>query len=67
MVLTCDYAIDRKKNFAIKKEDELEQEFHYPYQPLVVYTYNRNGIGKKRKTRIYDKEKYEEELRMRGG
>lgn len=72
MVLTCDYAIDRKKNFAIKRVDELEQEFHYPYQPLVVYTYeaavnSRNGIGKKRKTRIYDKEKYEEELRMRGG
>lgn len=43
MILTCDYEIDRKKNFAIKQADHLETEFYFPYQPLVKYTYKSKG------------------------
>lgn len=72
MVLTCDYDIDRKKNFAIRRVEKLEGEFHYPYQPLAVYSYEVSTKGKKNgdghsKCRIYNKENYEEEVRTRSG
>lgn len=69
MVLTCSYEIDKKKNFAMKQTDNL-QEFHYPYQPLVSYTYrqgsDKNG-GSVHKDRKYVKEDYQEEMKTRRG
>lgn len=70
MILTCDYEIDRKKNFAIKQADHLETEFYFPYQPLVKYTYKS-----KRKSSLsgtatlckYSKKEYQEEVRNRSG
>lgn len=72
MILTCDYEIDRKKNYAIRQIDTFKNEFHYPYQPLVIYNYikqesseNKREIGSK-KCR-YNKEEYYEEVRIRNG
>ena len=71
MILTCDYQIDKKKNFAIRQADHLENEFHYPYQPLVTYTYQqkRDPSQKdlKKSNRKYIKEDYQEEVRIRSG
>lgn len=72
MVLTCDYDIDRKKNYAIRKVGKLDGEFHYPYQPLATYLYEasakcKKSAGGKSRCRVYDKENYEEELRTRSG
>ena len=70
MILTCDYVIDKKKNYAIAQSDDIYHDFHYPYQPLVSYTYKLPqkktsvGSGKRRK---YVKEEYQEELRTRSG
>lgn len=66
-VLSCDYEIDRKKNFALKQTEDLEKEFHYPEQPLVFYSYKKAGGKKGSKHCRYVKEVYEEEMRRRGG
>lgn len=70
MVLTCDYVIDRKKNYALNQVEILENTFHFPYQPLVKYTYRNKAIKKpdgKSITRHYVKENYQEEVRTRLG
>ena len=71
MILTCNYEIDRKKNYAIRQVDSLEGEFHYPYQPLAVYSYKADGGNKDRRnkgySRKYVKEEYQEEMRSRKG
>lgn len=71
MILTCNYEIDRKKNYAIRQVDFLEGEFHYPYQPLAVYSYKADGGNKDRRSkgysRKYVKEEYQEEMRSRKG
>lgn len=71
MILTCDYQIDKKKNFAIRQADHLENEFHYPYQPLVTYTYQqKRGASQKdlkKSNHKYIKEDYQEEVRIRSG
>lgn len=70
MMLTCNYDIDRKKNYAIQQVDNLEKSFHYPYQPLARITYQSHmaaegsGTGKPRR---YDKLNYQEEVRERDG
>lgn len=70
MILTCDYEIDRKKNFAIRQVSKFEGEFHFPYQPLAIISIEasapKNGKPAKRK-RNYDKRNYQEELRNRNG
>lgn len=69
MVLTCDYEIDRKRNFALKQTDmdKFKKEFYYPGQPLVCYSYKKAG-GKSGSRRYkYVKEEYMEELRTRSG
>lgn len=71
MVLTCNYEVDRKKNYAIRQVDFFEGEFYYPYQPLAVYSYKADGENKDRKnkgySRKYVKEEYQEEMRSRKG
>lgn len=69
MVLTCDYAIDRKKNYAINQVETLENTFHYPYQPLVKYTYQAKKGKQSGKSVVkhYMKENYMEEMRTRSG
>lgn len=70
MILTCNYDVDRKKNYAIRQVDAFEREFHYPYQPLVIYSYkNRGSKGNncRGNSRKYVKEEYMEELRTRNG
>ena len=69
MILTCSYEIDKKKNFAIRQTDNL-QEFHFPYQPLASYTYKQDSErhnDKIHKNRRYVKEEYQEEMRTRCG
>ena len=39
MLLTCDYEIRNKRNYAIRQTEDLAGEFHYPDQPLVLYKY----------------------------
>ena len=39
MLLTCDYEIKNKKNYAILQTENLDSEFHYPNQPLVSFKY----------------------------
>lgn len=69
MVLACDYEIDRKRNFALKQTDmnKLENEFYYPEQPLVCYSYKKAGSKSGSKRYKYVKEEYMEELRTRSG
>lgn len=71
MILTCDYQIDKKKNYAIQQVEFLEKEFHYPYQPLVTYTYQQKTGSSKRNSKIsnhrYIKEEYQKEIRTRSG
>lgn len=69
MILTCDYEIDRKKNYAIKESENLDTDFHFPHQPLVSYVYKQGSSynNDKQKTRRYVKEEYQEELRTRSG
>lgn len=71
MILTCDYLIDKKKNYAIQQVDQLENEFYYPYQPLVTYTYQQkrgsSKEGSKKSNHRYIKEDYQEEVRTRSG
>ncbi|MDD3362681.1 MAG: hypothetical protein PHW34_13515 [Hespellia sp.] len=70
MILTCDYVIDRKKNYAVKQVDHPEKEFHYPYQPLVSYTYEQKNTKSEKasnKKRNYVKENYKEEIRAKSG
>lgn len=70
MILTCDYDIDRKKNYAIRQVAQLEGEFHYPFQPLAAITYQvrEEGQGnRQKKNRNYDKRNYQEEFRHRNG
>lgn len=71
MILTCNYEIDRKKNYAIRQVDSFKGEFHYPYQPLAVYNYETDGSNKdgknKGSSRKYIKEEYQEEMRSRKG
>ena len=70
MVLSCDYEIDRKKNFALKQTDlgQIDTEFYYPGQPLVCYSYKNTGSNKNgRRSCRYVKEEYKEELRSRSG
>lgn len=43
MILTCDYEIDRKKNYAVRQVEQLDGEFYYPYQPLAVMSYKEKG------------------------
>lgn len=70
MILTCDYEIDRKKNYAIKHVDNFQNEFFFPEQPLVTFRYqgkqskgdpNHTGVRK------YIKEEYQEEMITRCG
>lgn len=68
MILTCDYEIDRKKNYAIRQVAKLEGEFHYPFQPLAVISYKdrksrRSSVAGA--VRTYRKEEYQAELRER--
>lgn len=70
MILTCDYVIDRKKNYAIHQVEAFEHEFHYPYQPLVKYTfksYKGKKTEKSTESKHYRKENYLEEIRNRSG
>lgn len=70
MVLTCDYVIDRKKNYAISQVEILKDTFHYPYQPLVKYTYPSKITEKSdvsSTVKHYVKENYQEEVRTRLG
>lgn len=70
MVLSCDYEIDRKKNFALKQTDseQLDTGFYYPEQPLVCYSYKNTGSNKNgSRSCRYVKEEYKEELRSRSG
>ena len=71
MILTCNYLIDKKKNYAIQQVDQLENEFYYPYQPLVTYTYQQkrgsSKEGSKKSSHRYIKEDYQEEVRTRSG
>lgn len=71
MILTCDYQIDKKKNYAIQQVEFLEKEFHYPYQPLVTYTYQQKAGSSKKNSKIsnqrYIKEEYQVEIRTRSG
>ena len=39
--LTCNFIINRKKNYAMRQVENLEKEFYYPEQPLVKYQYQR--------------------------
>jgi len=71
VILTCEYEITRKKNYAIRQVDSFEREFHYPYQPLVVFNYktstSRKTETKRQYTKKYVKEEYIETLRTRNG
>jgi len=68
MILTCDFEIDRKKNYAIRQTEDLEREFHYPNQPLVNYMYRKSGSRTKGNGKNkYVKEEYQEELKTRIG
>lgn len=71
MILTCNYEIDRKKNYAVRQVDSFEREFHYPHQPLAIYSYERNCSNQVRRNkescRKYIKEEYQEEMRSRKG
>ncbi len=70
MILTCKYEIDRKKNYAIRQVDSFEREFHFPYQPLVIYSYkskSTKGNSSRESSRKYVKEEYMEEMRTRNG
>lgn len=72
MILTCDYEIDRKKNYAIRQVDRFEREFHYPDQPLVIYNYKHKEVkssvsGTASRIRKYVKEDYQEEIITRSG
>ena len=71
MILTCDYQIDKKKNYAIKQVNQPEHEFHYPYQPLVTYTYQQKKDPSKEDSKNFNhryiKEDYQEEVRTRSG
>lgn len=72
MILTCDYEIDRKKNYAIRQVEDFKNEFHFPYQPLAVYNYIKKEMpDNKTKTRSreckYNKAEYYEEVRTRSG
>lgn len=70
MVLSCDYEIDRKRNFALKQTDldQMDTGFYYPGQPLVCYSYKNTGNSKNgRRSCRYVKEEYKEELRSRSG
>lgn len=70
MMMTCDYEIDKKKNYALRQVDELENAFHYPYQPLVKFTCKSKADGGKKATpgsRRYVKEGYQDEICSRSG
>ncbi len=70
MIMTCEYDIDRKKNYAIQQVEVLDNTFHYPYQPLVKYTYKSRQLKKgseREKIQRYIKEKYQEEICNRSG
>lgn len=70
MILTCDYEIDRKKNMAIRQVDHFQNEFHFPDQPLAMFSY-QSKISKDEKNstraRKYTKEEYQEEMITRCG
>lgn len=68
MMLTCDYDIDRKKNYAIQLVKTFNKAFHYPYQPLACVTYQSHKGGETSGTgitRYYNKQHYQEEVRER--
>lgn len=72
MLLTCDYEIRNKKNYAIRQTDSLNTEFHYPSQPLVSYRFRSPVKSKKTnknlgKELVYHKEEYQEEIKTRVG
>lgn len=70
MILTCEYEIDRKKNYAIRQVDRLQNEFHYPEQPLVIFNYqstSEKGASDTAHKRKYVKEEYQEEMITRCG
>lgn len=71
MMLTCDYLVDKKKNYAMRQVDSFEKEFYFPYQPLVTYSYKASR-GRKAKDgqerhRRFVKEEYRLEIMMRSG
>lgn len=37
-ILSCDANVDRKKNYAMRQVESFQKEFHYPYQPLVIFS-----------------------------
>lgn len=64
--LTTDIEIDKKRNMALQIVDNIEDNnFHYPYQPIVQFVYKDNknySSNKDAKTlKNYDKKKYKEE------
>ena len=72
MLLTCDYEIRNKRNYAIRQTEDLAGEFHYPDQPLVLYKYRPSArtktTGKKHYIeQVYHKEEYQEEIKTRVG
>lgn len=70
MILTCPYEIDRKRNLAMKQTETGKTDFHYPNQPLVLYTYRKEtgrAAEKSHKTYRYVKEEYQEEMISRSG
>lgn len=64
MILTCDYEVDRKKNYAVRQVTQLKGEFHYPFQPLAVISYKEKKSRRSSEMlRNYRKEEYQAELR----
>ena len=65
------YQIDKKKKYAIKQVNQTEHELHYPYQPLVTYTYQQKKDPSKEDSKNFNhryiKEDYQEEVRTRSG
>lgn len=61
-ILTCENTITRKRNYAMRQVERLQGEFHYPQQPLVVFSY-RNQYKKgnkcvKTSAKIYRRDEY---------
>lgn len=63
-ILTCDYVIDRKKNWAIK-QTSIYSKFYYPYQVLASYVYKKQMDNNKNTaaTKQYHKNEYIEEVK----
>lgn len=67
VMLSCDFEIDRKRNWAIRQVEDLKTD-HFPDQVLVKYTWGKKSqCINNSNQRIFNKDEYVEESKHRPG